>query len=218
MKHNVLAIGTIFILLASACAPKATPTVNPADIASTAQAAALTMVAQTQQALPTNTPAPTLTASPMPLPTDAVPTLPALVTPDAQVTPLSPSVALPTALPTFTPQALSNSNAGVGQDPCNQPLTTWQGDSAKFTIVNDTKPKGSIVLGLYVVTEMGQCGNLVITSSSFTGPAGQYSAAAFIDGKQHYKAFGSFKVTAGNWKIIVRNNTITAGGSCFPNC
>ena len=213
MKRNVLVISIVLILLASACAPKATPTANPADIAATAQAAAFTMVAQTQQALPTNTPVPTETASPIPSPTNTPPSLPTLATtPETPV----PGVALPTALPTFTPQ--SPSSSGNNQDPCNQALTTWQGPTANFTIVNKTKPKGTITMGIYVVTEMGQCGNLVISGDSFTGPAGQYSAAAFIDGKQHFKAFGSFRITGGNWKIVVTNNSITAAGSCYPNC
>ena len=212
MKQNAVTVSIVLILLVSACAPKAAPTVNPVDIQNTAQAAAYTMAAQTIQAMPTNTPVPTETSSPVPLPTDTVPPLPTIGTPAT----LSPGVTLPTSLPALTPQASSGS--GNSQDPCNQALTTWQGPTANLTIVNKTKPKGTIVLGIYVVTEMGQCGNLVIASSSFTGPAGQYSAAAFIDGKQDFKAFGSFRITGGNWKIVVTNNSITAAGSCYPNC
>ncbi len=212
MKQNAVTVSIVLILLVSACAPKAAPTVNPVDIQNTAQAAAYTMAAQTLQAMPTNTPVPTETPSPIPLPTDTVPPLPTIGTPAT----LAPGVIVPTSLPAFTPQ--SSSGSGNNQDPCNQALTTWQGPTATFTIVNKTKPKGTIVLGIYVVTEMGQCGNLVITGSSFTGPAGQYTAAAFIDGKQDFKAFGSFKITGGNWKIVVTNNSITASGSCYPNC
>ncbi len=214
MKRNVLVSSIIIILLVSACAPKATPTANPADIQGTAQAAAYTMAAQTLQAIPTNTPVPppTETASPIPLPTDIPPAVPTSTTPEL----LAPGLALPTAFPTFTPQS-SSSNSTNG-DPCNQALTSWQGPTATFTIVNKTKPQGTIVLGIYVVTEMGQCGNLVITGDSFTGPAGQYQAGAFITGKKNMKAFGSFKITGGNWKIVVTNNNITAAGSCYPNC
>ncbi len=212
MKHNALAISVVIILLVSACAPKATPTTNPADIAGTAQAAALTMIAQTQQAVPTNTPMPTETASPMPLPTDTPPPLPTLSTPET----LAPGVTLPTALPTFTPQVPSSS--GNSQSTCNQPLTSWQGPTINFSIANQTKPKGTIVLSLYVQTDMGQCGYLIITGDSFTGPAGQYQAGAFITGKKNMKAFGSFRITGGNWKIVVRNEGITAAGSCYPDC
>jgi hypothetical protein len=120
-------------------------------------------------------------------------------------------------MPTFTPQALSSS--GNNQDPCNQALTSWQGPTANFTIANQTKPKGTIVLMIYVATEMGQCGNLVITGDSFTGPSGQYTAAAYINGKKNMKAFGSFRIPGeGKWKIVVKNDTITAAGGCYPNC
>lgn len=216
MKRNVLITSLVLILLASACAPQGTPTANPADIQNTAIAAAATMVAQTLAAIPTATPLPpTETASPIPLPTNTpfpLPTQAGTGTEGAASVP-----GLPTSMPTFTP--LSPSSSGNNQDPCNQPLTTWQGPTAYFTISNQTKPKGTIVLGLYVVTEMGQCGNLVITGDSFTGPAGQYSAAAFIDGKKDFKAFGGFKIPGGgNWKIVVKNDTITAAGGCYPKC
>ncbi|HEX2997980.1 MAG TPA: hypothetical protein VHP14_24360 [Anaerolineales bacterium] len=213
MKRNVLVISTVLVLLASACTPAGTPTVNPADIAGTAQAAAYTMVALTQQAIPTNTLIPTETASPIPLPTDTPPPLPTQGSMDTAL----PGVTIPTTLPTFTPQ-IPSSSGGNNQDPCNQALTKWQGPTATFTIANKTKPKGTIVLGIYVVTEMGQCGNLVITGDSFSGPAGQYSAAAFVNGKKNFKVFGGFKITGGNWKIVVSNDSITAAGSCYPNC
>jgi hypothetical protein len=131
----------------------------------------------------------------------------------------------PTGLPTFTQQAplaqaqpTSGSGGGNNQDICNQPLTAWQGPTANFSISNQTKPEGTIVLSMYVVTEMGQCGYLIITGDSFSGPVGQYSAGAFITGKQNFKAFGGFRITEGNWAIVVTNDSIEARGGCFPNC
>jgi hypothetical protein len=226
MKRNVLTVSVLFTLLVSACGSQATPTANPADIQATSQAAAFTMVAETQQAIPTptqvppteipsQTPLPSLT--PIPLPTQApgtqqvgVPTQPGLPT---------AAGALPTGLPTFTPQASQpNASSGNNQDICNQPLTSWQGPTAKFSIQNQTKPQGTIVLSMYVVTEMNQCGYLIISGDSFTGPVGQYSAGAFITGKQNMKAFGSFRITEGSWSIVVRNDSILAKGGCSPNC
>jgi hypothetical protein len=207
MKRNVLIIGVVLILLASACAPQATPTVNPADIQHTAEAAAFTMVAQTQEALPTATPIPpTELPSPTPLPTN---------------TPLPTSgagtlQALPTGAPTIAPQSTQGSTND--QDNCNQPLTAWQGPTANFSIANQTQPEGTIILSMYVVTELGQCGYLIISSDSFSGPIGQYSAGAFITGQQNLKAFGGFRITEGNWKIVVKNDSITAMGGCYPNC
>jgi len=214
MNRNLLTIGVVMILLVGACAPQATPTANPLDIQHTAEAGAFTMVAQTQAAVPTNTPVPpTDTPAPTTLPTETPPALPTSSTPGA----------LPTNIPTFTPQSPgtssnTNSNNTNDQDICNQPLTSWQGPTANFTIANQSKPEGTIVLSMYVVTTLGQCGYLIITGDSFSGPIGQYSAGAFITGKQNFKAFGGFNITEGSWKIVVKNDSITALGGCYPNC
>jgi hypothetical protein len=212
MNRTILLIGVVFILLASACAPQGTPTANPVDIQHTAEAAALTMVAETQAAVPTATPVP---------PTDTPsPTLPPSSTPLPLPTSGTPG-SIPTGAPTFTqtaPQAQPTSSSGGGENNCNQPLTAWQGRTANFSIANQTKPEGTIVLSMYVVTELGQCGYLIITGDSFSGPVGQYSASAFITGKQNFKAFGSFRITEGNWAIVVKNDSIEARGGCFPNC
>jgi hypothetical protein len=210
MKRNVLIIGVVLILLVSACAPQAAPTANPVDVQHTAEAGAFTMVAQTQAAIPTATSAPpTETALPTALPTDTPPPLPTSATQGV----------LPTGIPTFTSQSPNTStNTDNNQDVCNQPLTAWQGPTANFTISNLTKPAGTIVLSMYVVTTLGQCGYLIITGDSFSGPIGQYSAGAFITGKQNFKAFGGFNITEGNWKIVVKNDNITALGGCYPNC
>jgi hypothetical protein len=225
MKRNVLIIGVLLTLLVSACGSQATPTVNPADIQATSQAAAFTMVAETQQAnptptqvppteIPSQTPLPSVT--PIPLPTQGQGTQ--QVSPTQAGLPTG-AVAPPAGLPTFTPQSpQSNTNSGNNQDICNQPLTSWQGPTAKFNIQNQTKPEGTIVLSMYVVTEMNQCGYLIITGDSFTGPVGQYSAAAFVTGKQNFKAFGSFRITEGSWSIVVRNDSILAKGGCSPDC
>lgn len=216
MNRNIWLIGAVFTLLVSACSPQSTPTAAPVDIQHTAEAAALTMVAETQEAVPTATPAPpTNTASP---------TLPASSTPLPLPTSGTPgTVTVPTGAPTFTQQApqsqpTSSSGGGGTQDNCNQPLTAWQGPTANFSISNQTKPEGTIVLSMYVVTDLGQCGYLIITGNSFSGPIGNYSAGAFITGKQNFKAFGSFRITEGNWAIVVKNDSIEARGGCYPNC
>src|SRR6266487_2007541 len=204
MKRNVFVISVVFILLVNACAPQATPTANPVDIQHTAEAAAFTMVAETQQALPTATPVPpTEIPSLTPLPTNTPPPLPGLGTQEG----------LPTGVPTFTPQFQQpSSNSINNQDVCNQPLTAWQGPTANFSISNQTKPEGTIVLSMYVVTDLNQCGYLIISGDSFSGPVGNYNAGAFITGKQNFKAFGSFRITEGSWSIIVKNDSILAKG------
>jgi hypothetical protein len=167
------------------------------------------MVAQTQQAIPTNTALPpTEAASPTPLPTSTPIPLP---TSDSL---LATATNLPGTLPSATlrPAATSDTSAS---DNCNKALTAWQGDSASFGIVNETKPQGKIILSLYVVTDMGECGYLTDLSR---GPVGQYSAGAFVEGKKDFKVFGGFRITEGSWKITVRNDNIIALGSCYPGC
>ncbi|MCI0549692.1 MAG: hypothetical protein L0287_01920 [Anaerolineae bacterium] len=212
MKQNALIIGVVLSLLISACGAQATPTVNPVDVQHTAEAAAFTMVAQTQAAIPTATPLPPTeppTQTPLPTLTPlSSPTLDALNT-----TPVGLTITPQANIPTFTPQA-----SGSGQDPCNQALTAWEGPSANINIVNETKPQGTLVLSLYVVTELGQCGYLYVTGDSITGPVGQYSAGAFVTGKKNFKVFGGFRITQGGWKIVVRNENIVALGGCYPKC
>src|SRR6266498_1192186 len=128
MKRNGLIIGVILILLASACSPQVTPTVNPLDIQHTAEAAAFTVVAQTHEALLSATPVPpTETPSPTSLPTHTPLTSPTVGPVQA------PPTSLPTNLPTFTPQSATSD-----QDICNQPLSSWQGPTANFMIANET--------------------------------------------------------------------------------
>ncbi|HET9906040.1 MAG TPA: hypothetical protein VFQ23_05355 [Anaerolineales bacterium] len=216
MKRNALIIGVVLSLFLSACGgAQATPTVNPVDIQHTAEAAAFTMVAQTQAAIPTATSlppteAPTLTPLPTLTPITSASTSTTL---DAQnLTPVGLTVTPQTNIPTFTPQA------GSGADPCNQPLTGWDGPSANLNIVNETRPRGTIILSLYVVTELGQCGYLYVTGESVTGPIGQYSAGAFVEGPKDFKVFGGFRITQGSWDIVVRNDNIVALGGCYPSC
>lgn len=200
MKIKILSYFTLLAALVSACGAPATPTIDAAAVQNTALASAFTAVAQTQAALPTFALA-TPTATPLPSDTPA---------PSRTVDPL-PST--PTEVPTFTPPpAASNS------EPCNKALLSWQGSSASFTIANETKPQGKIILLMSVATKYGECGWLHIYSDSFSGPVGSYSAGAFVDGQKNFKVFGTFQITEGAWKIIVRNDGIVAKGSCYPNC
>src|SRR5512140_986942 len=75
---RVLFTSMVLALLLSACAP-ATPTTDPAQIQASAVAAANTMVALTQAAVPTETPVPpTALPSPTPLPSPTLLALPTL--------------------------------------------------------------------------------------------------------------------------------------------
>jgi uncharacterized protein YceK len=204
MKHKTLVCGIVICLLLSACGTEQIPTLNALDVQGTAQSAAFTMVAETQQSIPTFTPLPpTETPSPIPSPTETQPPSPTI----------DPS--LPTGTVTIAPQS---SSAPTQQDNCNKLLSAWQGPTAKFQVTNETKPKGTIVLSMYVVTDLGECGNIVAYDGSFSGPVGNYSAAAFVTGKKDFKVFGGFRVNQGSWNIIVRNDSIVAKGGCYPDC
>ncbi len=205
MNNKVLTIAVVLIVLLTACAPEATATVNPLDIQHTAEAAAFTMVAQTEAALPTNSPIPPdATEGPTALPTLTPIPLP---TNDALL-------GTATGFPTLVQQQPTVSG-GTSADNCNKPLTSWQGSTISLSITNETKPQGKVTLSLYVVTPLGECGYLVDYSR---GPEGSYSAGAFVDGKKSFKVFGGFYLKGGNWDIIVRNDKIIAQGSCYPNC
>jgi len=201
-------MAVVLIMILAACAPQAAPTMNAADVGRTAEAAAFTMVAETQAAMPTNTVIPpTATESPT-----AIPTLTSIASPTLEAASL---VVTPSEIPTLAPlPTATNSIASTFAD-CQKTLTSWNVPTVNFTVMNETKPQGKVVLSLWVLTELGECGYLADQSQ---GPVGNYSAAAFVDGKQSFKVFGGFTIKEGNWDIIIRNDAIVAQGSCYPKC
>src|SRR5512138_3874334 len=108
MKHLKISSFVIaVVLIISACAAPV-PTMSAADVQSTAVAAAFTMVAQTQEAIPTETPLPpTETPTQTPLPTDTP-----VVTPTLEVTFTS---APPTANPNADPCSTRVLSAPTGR-------------------------------------------------------------------------------------------------------
>ena len=126
-------------MIISACGAPATPTVNPADIQNTAMAAALTMLAETQAAVPTATPLP---------PTEA---------PTQTLAPTITPLALPTLAVSPTVAAASNNSSGG--DPCATRVlgVDMQGKATKIRIVNTTK--SPVTVSIYLnETELGACG------------------------------------------------------------
>lgn len=130
----------LLALLLGACGAEPVPTVNPEDIQNTAVAAAFTMVAQTQAAIPTATPIPpTETPTETPLPTE---------------TPVS----LPTLEVTLTPTAAPVSNEG-GVDPCQtRVLSPSRGRSTIIRVVNTTKVAITVSMYLNETAAHGECG------------------------------------------------------------
>jgi hypothetical protein len=146
MKHPMLLSILILLsaLIASACAPQAAPTMSAADVQSTAVAAAFTLVAQTQAAIPTATPLP---------PTD-IPTSTPLLT--------DTPVALPTLQATATTAALSASNnsGNATVDPCSNRVLAPnpQGKGTTIRLANKTKAEVTVSLYLNETASHGECG------------------------------------------------------------
>lgn len=189
---RVLLIFPLLALLLSACGPEPEPTMSVDEIQGTAVAAAFTMIAKTQAAIPTATPIPP-TETPIPTPTF---TLTPLVSP----TPLG-------GIPTATEAA--------SEDECNRVLRSDPpGPSTTLKIVNETKSPATVSIFLYK-TPFGECGfrSYNVTkngSTKFTFPQGSYWITAIL-GAPLNKTIGNGPFTANNtdkWEIRVRENLV----------
>jgi len=132
-------MSTLIISGCGARGAQATPTVNAVDIQSTVAAAAFTIVAETQSAIPTATPPPpTATFTDTPAATNTLPPLPS-----SEVT--------------ITP--VPNGNSGGG-DPCvNKVLpAVLQGETVKIRINNSTKAALAISVYLNQTVPQSVCG------------------------------------------------------------
>ena len=203
MKRVWIIIAIIALVL-TACAPKAEPTMSPADVQGTAMAAAMTMVAETQAAIPTATSIPpTAIPSATPFPTN---TLPALAQPSL--------LGVPTTTQLFVVQPTNTKvTSAATSNLCNQPLMGWQGESATMFIKNATKPKGLVTLSLYFTTELGECGYIGTqfdSSTTIKVPMGIFSAGAFVDGKTDFKVFGGGEINRiANYTLWIENERIS---------
>jgi hypothetical protein len=195
MSKLWIALAGLALLTAAACAP-AEPTADPAQIEASAVAAANTMVAMTQAAVPTPTPIP-----PTPLPSPTALPSPTLV-------------ALPTlpvgAAPTMVVAAPTSST-----DVCNSPLPAdAEGPQATIRISNETN--GDVVLSLYLhKTTFGECGYRGFNisphgSTTVSGlPQGCYFAGAFVNtAKKQTKAFGNGCITGERGVVTVSDEFI----------
>ena len=175
------------IFLSAACAP-ATPTADPAQIQASAVAAASTMIAMTQAAIPTPTEVP-----PTPLPSP---------------TPLAPPT--PLELPTLAfsvPTAAPTQSSG---DDCNHllDLNAVGNARAKLLINNNTKGPVTLTMGWSSKNAFGQCGYLswsnigrnssITVSLPQTGTGPCYWAYAWVNDPKH-------------------QSTISQGGFCMNN-
>jgi len=144
MKSVSILIQVLMItLILSTCGarvPEAAPTVSAADFQGTVAAAAFTIVAETEAAIPTATPPPpTATFTDTPAPTNTF-------------LPLPPSAGTLTA-------AVPNANPGSG-DACIYKVLpeSLQGDPVRMRIDNSTKVAVSVSVNLNQTEPNGQCG------------------------------------------------------------
>jgi hypothetical protein len=137
---NLLIIILAGVFLVSACGPKPEPTMSAEEVQGTAVAAAWTMVAETQAAIPTATPIP---PTEIPSPTPVVPTntVAPLVIPTQPLAVVQPS-----------PTTASSSNE------CDKFLNAdAAGPTAPIRLVNETK--APMTVSLYLAkTVFGECG------------------------------------------------------------
>ena len=143
-RFSILTQVLMTTLLISACGARSTQvtppsTVDAVGLQNTMAAAAFTMVAETQAAIPTATsPPPTATFTDTPAVTVTIPPLPSLGA-------------------TFTPVPEANSGAG---DPCiNQVLpATLQGEPVRIRIDNSTRAALNVSVYLNSTGPQGVCG------------------------------------------------------------
>lgn len=181
MKKIVIVLGLAISLLISACGAgaAAVPTTDPINIVNTAQAAAFTMIAQTQAAIPTATFTETPTETPVPTDTP----IPSPTLPPTAMTP-----------PTATSGALSSG------DPCWHPLAAdAPGNPATLRIKNKTKGPITVTVYLYQKTVFGECGyrayDLAKTDSiTLTLVQGNYAVTAWTNNRSK-TAYGSAIIT-----------------------
>jgi len=137
-KLLIIIFASAFLI--SACGPEPEPTMSAGDVQGTAVAAAWTMVAETQAAIPTATPIPpTNTPEPTPIPTNTIAPLELPTQP--------PVVVQPTA-----------TTASSGGDDCDHILASdAAGPTSPIRIVNETKAPMNVSLYL-AKTPFGECG------------------------------------------------------------
>ena len=141
MKYfSSLALYLVITLILSACGPRvpqAAPPINAVDLQSTMVAAAMTVVAETQAAIPTATPPPpTATFTDTPAPTNTFLPLPSSEVP-------------------FTP----GGNSG-GEDPCIYKVLpgSLEGEPVRIRIDNGTNATVSVSVNLQQTELQSECG------------------------------------------------------------
>jgi hypothetical protein len=171
MKRKFLpAVSLVVVMLLVACGPKSAPRISVTDVHNTAVALALTEIALTQSALPTDTP---ILPTPIPaMPTTEVATLVTL-----------PTVALET--PIIAP--ITNSNASPTPDCYQPPPAKLSGTTVQIKLVNKSDGPVNLSMGMYEPNDQGECFTFAFSISKngsevVTLLSGCYWAAGYQNG------------------------------------
>lgn len=202
MKKVFLPLIVLSLVLSACSLVQAEPTPSLEEIQATAQAIAMTSVAQTEMAKPTEPP----TATPVP-PTEEPPTE---VPTEAVVVPMEVA---PTEAPVIVVQPTEAATSGDGE--CDPFLTA--GDKGQRTWVEiQNKTEGPLTLSIYLYpTKLNACGSTSVNlarngSTTMELIEGCYFLYGWSEGIKQSQMSGEFcfNVKDGNRKWVVFNETI----------
>ena len=141
MKRKfLLTVSLVTVMALVACGPKAAPGLSVTDVQDTAVALALTEIALTPSAMPTDTP-----VLPTPIPATPITEVATLVT--------LPTVALET--PIIAP--ITNSNASPTPDCYQPPPAKLLGTTVQIKLVNKSDGPVNLSMGMYEPNDQGEC-------------------------------------------------------------
>jgi hypothetical protein len=172
MNKKVMFVSLAICLLISACGAGAppVPTTDPINIVNTAQAAAFTMIAETQAAIPTATF--TETPLPTPIPTDT-------------------PVPLPTLPPTSIVQPTATTASSSNSNDCYHPIEVGAGGpTSVLRIKNKTGGPITVFVYLWKKNAHGECGYTGFdlakgdSSTLTTMPRGYFAVTAYTNNRK----------------------------------
>jgi hypothetical protein len=162
MRKFLPSVSLVIIIILAACGTTPAPELNVTDLQKTAVAIAMTNLAMTQSAMPTNTS----------IPLAEVPTLVTMPT---------------TALDTPTIAAITNSNPSPTPD-CYQPAPAkLSGATVQIRLVNKSDGPVNLSMGMYAPNDRGECYTFAFFVSKSTSKdirilAGCYWIAGYQNG------------------------------------
>ena len=197
MKRKFLpGVAMLIPMLLAACGPNSASELDVADIQNTAAVVAMTNLAITQSAMPTDSAVP-----PTPIPVTAVPTLAALPT---------------SALETPIDAPANSANASPTPDCYQPPSAELAGTTVSVRFVNAAGGPVDLSMGMYEPNDKGECFTFAFfvgknTSEDVTVLAGCYWISGYQNGPEpstprvNYICLDAF---SGRYVLSINTNTI----------